>query len=233
MFESRRRANTERRNAQIATLIFALAAILMFFLGVAASSLVFYSVAFVLLVIAGLVFAGGAGTWGIGATGEERVARFLNFLGNDYRVIHDVVLLGMSDNIDHVVLGLNSAFVVETKNHRGFITCNGDSWVQRKVGRRGTPYLGRIGCPSKQVKRYAILLRNLIQDRLAMDLYVNCLVVFTNRDAILHIDNPTVDVLRPDELCATIKRHSSGVILTSSELQKLEALIRPHSQYHN
>jgi len=94
------------------------------------------------------------------------------------------------------------------------------------------PRAGRIGCPSKQVKRYAILLRSLIRDRLGMNLYVNCVIVFTNRDAVLRVDNPTVTALKPDELCQVIKNHFSEVVLGNKELEDLEAVIRLHSQFH-
>ena len=219
MFESRRRANAERKNAQTVAVVFAFLALFLFFLGVTTSSPIFHYVALVLVVIAGLALVGGSGTWGIGAEGEETVAQLLSLLGDAYRVIHDAVLPGMRGNIDHIVLGPNGVFVIETKNHKGFITCNGDSWMQRKVGQLGTPYLGRIGCPSKQVKRYAISLRNLIRDRLGMNLYVNCVIVFTNRDAVLRVDNPTVAVLKPDELCQVIKNYRSEVILGNKELK--------------
>ena len=121
--------------------------------------------------------------------------------------------------------------MIETKNHNGFITCNGDLWTQRKVGQLGTPYLGNIGCPSKQVKRYAILIRNLIRERLGIDLYINCTIVFANDDAVLHINNPTVAVLKPRELCEFIKTYPSEVVLKNRELEELEATIRLCSQF--
>jgi len=185
-----------------------------------------------LFLCAGLALVSGAGTWGIGAEGEETVAQYLNVLGHPYRVIHDVVLPEIGGNIDHIILGPNGIFVIETKNHNGFITCNGDYWTQRKVGQRGTPYLGKIGCPSKQVKRNAISLRNLIRDRLGINLYVNCAIVFTNKDAVLSIKSPTVEVLKPNELCEFIKTHNSWSNLTDKELEELEAAIRPYSQFN-
>jgi hypothetical protein len=86
--------------------------------------------------------------------------------------------------------------------------------------------------PKKQVKKYAILLRSLIKDRLGMNLYVNCVIVFTNKDVMLRIDNPTVTVLKPTELCKFIKNHCPEVILKDQELGELEAAIRPYSQFH-
>jgi len=232
LFESRRRANAQRKTAHVVAVAFAFLALFLFFLGLGTSSSAFYYVALMLLVFAGLTLVSGAGTWGIGAEGEETVAEHLKALGNRYRIIHDVVLPEIGGNIDHIVLGPNGIFVIETKNHNGFITCNGDYWTQRKVGQRGTPYLGKIGCPSKQVKKNAISLRSMIRDRLGMNLYVNCAIVFANKDAVISIKNPTVEVLKPNELCEFIKTHNSWSILTNKELEELEATIRPYSQFN-
>lgn len=232
MFESRRKANAARKTAQIIAMIFTLAALLSFFLGMITAFPFLYYVAIMLFVVAALSFFSGGGTWSVGAEGEETVAEYLSLLGDPYRVIHDIVLPNMRGNIDHLVLGPNGVFVIETKNNNGFISCNGDLWLQRKVGQLGTPYLGKIGCPSKQAKRYAIFLRDFIRDKLAINVYVNCAVVFTNQEAVLHINNPTVFVIKPSELCELIKRHHSNKTLSSRELEKLEETIRPYSQFH-
>lgn len=204
-----------------------LAALLFFLLGLVSSSLIAYLVAF-LFFIASLFSFENYATWGSGAEGEEKAAEYLGHLDIRYYVLHDVVLPGMvRENIDHVVLGPNGIFVVETKNHKGYITCQGDWWKQRKIGRRGTPYLGNIGSPSKQVKRKAALLSEFIQDHFKINLYINGIVVFANEEARLKIINPTVAVLRPQELCDFIQYYrstSKGI-----KLEELEALLKPYS----
>jgi len=168
----------------------------------------------------------------MGAEEEEIVAKHLSLLGDPYRVVHDVVLPNMRGNIDHIVFGPNGVFVIETKNNNGLISCNGDLSMQRKVGQLGTPYLGKIGCPSKQAKRYAISLKDFIRDKLAINVYVNCIIVFTNQEAILRIINPTVFVLKHSDLCEFIKTHHSDKTLSSKELKKLEETILPYSPFH-
>jgi hypothetical protein len=232
LFESRRKANAAGKKARVTAVVLLVLALFFFFLGVEISQYSPFIVSSVLLLIAILAFLSGGGTWAIGAVGEETIAAHLNALGLPYRVIHDVVLPSMRGNIDHVVLGPNGVFVIETKNHNGFITCNGDSWTQRKVGQLGTPYLGKIGCPSKQVKRYAITLRDFIRNKMNRDVYVNGVVVFTNREVALRINNPTVGVLRPDRLCQFIKTYSSKEILQDNELRALESAIQPYSRFY-
>jgi len=56
-----------------------------------------------------------------GAIAEEKVAGFLEGLGEDYCVFHDIV--SPYGNIDHVVLGKdNGVFLIETKSHGGKVS---------------------------------------------------------------------------------------------------------------
>ncbi len=55
-----------------------------------------------------------------GAQGEERVGDLLAQLGDEYHIVHDVVV--GRGNIDHVVVGPTGIFVIETKSHRGKLT---------------------------------------------------------------------------------------------------------------
>jgi len=223
MFQSRKKGNTYRNTG----IFFVFLASLVFLLGLFSSSFVAYLVALMFLVASGYFF-GNYATWSSGAEGEEKVAGYLNLLDDRYSVVHDVVLPGRIGNIDHIVLGPNGIFVVETKNHKGYITCNGDWWKQRKIGRRGTPYLGNIGSPSKQVKRKAVLLSKFIQDHYGTNLYINGIVVFTNEAARLKIINPTVTVLRPQELCNFIEYYRSKT-LVDINLKELEGKLKSYS----
>jgi len=232
LFESRRKANAALKRARVTAVVLLVLALFFIFLGVEISQYIFFGVSFVFFLIAILAFVSGGGPWAVGAVGEETIAAHLNALGLPYRVIHDVVLPDMRGNIDRIVLGPNGVFVIETKNHNGFVTCNGDSWTQRKVGQLGTPYLGKIGCPSRQVKRYAITLRDFIRDKTNKDIYVNGIVVFTNREVKLRINNPTVSVLRPDTLCQFVETYPSNRILSDDELRTLESAIQRYSRFH-
>ncbi|UCE16253.1 MAG: NERD domain-containing protein [Candidatus Bathyarchaeota archaeon] len=225
MFQSRKKANNYRNIG----IFFIFVALLSFLLGLVSSSVVAYLIA-LLFFIASLFFFENCETWGIGAQGEEKVAEYLAFLNKSYYIINDVVLPGTKGNIDHIVLGPNGIFVIETKNHKGFITCSGDWWKQRKIGRRGTPYLGNIGSPSKQVKRKAVLLNRFIQNRFKTYLYVNGIVVFANAKARLKIISPTVSVLRPQEICDFIKYYRSKTT-KNINLKELEAELKLYSRF--
>ena len=70
-----------------------------------------------------------------GWQGEKSVTKLLSkTLSNDYSLINDVYLHDGGGDIDHIVLGPNGVFVLETKNWSGKITCSGDQW--QRPGKR-------------------------------------------------------------------------------------------------
>lgn len=166
-----------------------------------------------------------SGIWNLGAQGERLVAEHLKGLESPYIVLNDVKLPGVHGNIDHVVLGKNGIFAIETKNHKGLIRCNGDEWVQEKVGLRGTRYVGVLRNPSRQVKRNAFLLKKFIEEHANTAVYVNPIIVFTNKEAVLELNNPTIPVLRPEGLCHFIKKQEANIKFYLEWLRKLEGLI--------
>ncbi len=95
-----------------------------------------------LFLIPGMHFFRGYKNYKDGFEGENQVTKSLySALNDQYYLINDVKFSGRYGNIDHVVLAPNGIFVIETKNHRGKITCYGDNWY----GLKG-------GSPSKQVR---------------------------------------------------------------------------------
>jgi len=92
---------------------------------------------------------------------------------------------------------------LETKNWSGDITCNGDDWQRAGMG-------NFKGSPSRQVKRNAAKIKNLIDSSQAfrsLDIWVEGIVVFTNNHARFHINNPTVLVLKLPQLPSHITTH--------------------------
>jgi len=226
VFQSRRKANTYRNFI----IFFAFLALLLILLGSISSFVGFFTIAGSFSAAVPIYLLRNLRTWNIGAQGEEKVAEYLSHLDGSYSVINDVVLPGMKGNIDHVIIGPEGVFVIETKNQNGLIRCDGDSWIRQKIGRRGTPYFGDIGSPSKQVKRNAMLLKSFIQDRFGTSPYVNGLVVFTSENAVLKIINPTVTVLRPQEIEDFLKNYRSKTPQVMKP-EELETIIKPYSHF--
>jgi len=63
-----------------------------------------------------------------GAKAEQAIAEALQELPDDYYVFHDLEFPGF--NIDHVVLGPNGIFLVETKSQKGNITQENDALLR-------------------------------------------------------------------------------------------------------
>jgi hypothetical protein len=145
--------------------------------------------------------------YGGGFEGEKQVVKLLrNTLSDDYFLINDLSLRNGGGDIDHVVLGPNSVFVLETKNWSGKITCNGDEWT--RVGKQNFK-----GSPSRQLKRNVAQVKNVInssQTLGTMSIHVEGILIFANNRADLHLNNPTVLIVRLPQLPQHITRNANS-----------------------
>ena len=132
-----------------------------------------------------------------GWAGEKQVDKLLiKKLNDEYYLINDLYLYDGGGDIDHIVLGPNGVFVLETKNWSGSISCNGDEW--ERVGKHNFS-----SSPSHQVKRNAAKIKNIIDNSpnlRPLDIWVEGIIVFTNNHATLHLNNPTVPILKLSQL---------------------------------
>ena len=156
--------------------------------------------------------------YGGGWEGEKQVIKLLGSkLSDDHILLNDLYLRGGGGDIDHVVLGPNGIFVLETKNWNGTITCNGDLW--QREGKQNFK-----GSPSRQVKRNASTIRHIIdssQTFRPLDIFVEGIVVFTNNHATLHLNNPTVAIVTLPQLPNQITNYRSS---SNYSQQQLEAI---------
>jgi len=135
-----------------------------------------------------------------GIEGEKRVIEALSCLGDEYCLINDVKFENLRGNIDHIVLGPNGILVIETKNYSGKIICEGDEWVRYYEGFI-FPREYDIGSPSKQAKRNAVRVKEIIESSGILKdkrVWVEAIVVFTSPDVELEVINPTVPILTVD-----------------------------------
>jgi hypothetical protein len=157
-----------------------------------------------------------------GYRGEKQVAKLLgSTLGDDYSLINSLYLRDGGGDIDHIVLGPNGVFVLETKNWNGTTSCNGNVW--QRSGRRNFK-----GSPSRQVKRNAQRVKRLIDASptvRALGVWVEGIVVFTNKHANLRINNQTVTVLKLPQLPSHITTHQSPRGYTRQEIDALADVI--------
>jgi len=143
--------------------------------------------------------------WSVGKRGEIAISDALRSLSDDYIVLNDLMLPDGRGNVDHLVMGPNGLFVIETKNYSTFVKCFGDDWFVNGK---------KIRSLSKQAKRNAIAVREnlaaVFADQGNRLPFVTALLVFVNGNGRFSIKNPTIPVLRSSELAEFIARHNSA-----------------------
>lgn len=163
--------------------------------------LAFFGLKFIGLLAGILIVAGGAasfrqwGNWSLGKRGELAVTDTLKSLPDDYVVLNDLVLPDNGGNIDHLLIGPNGIFAIETKNYSGYVKCEEEQWYVNGH---------RIRSLSKQAKRNSMAVRRsiggLYGDLKGTIPYVVPLLTFVNPQAKLKLFKPTVPVLRLAEV---------------------------------
>jgi hypothetical protein len=153
-----------------------------------------------------------------GWAGEKQVTNLLSSkLSDEYLLLNGLYLRNGGGDIDHVVLGPNGVFILETKNWSGDITCNGDEWQRRGKNSFKTS-------PSLQVKRNAAKIKHIIDSSPALrsiGVTVEGIVVFTNNYATLHLDSPTVLILKLPQLPNHITACRSPGNYSSQQLEAI------------
>jgi hypothetical protein len=160
-----------------------------------------------------------------GWQGEKQVAKLLsNTLSDDYYLLNDLYPRYGGGDIDHIVLGPNGVFVLETKNWSGSISCNGDEW--QRAGKRNFS-----GSPSRQVKRNAAKIKQLIDSSpnlSQLGIWVEGIVVFTNKHSTLHVNNSTVPILKLTQLPSHLIAHRNSRIISTEQLEAIGQQILKH-----
>lgn len=77
-----------------------------------------------------------ADNWAKGAEGERRTAEVLNALPAAFVVLHDLHVPGSKANVDHLVIGPNGVFAVDSKAHTGVLTAGSDTLWRGRYPRR-------------------------------------------------------------------------------------------------
>ena len=132
-----------------------------------------------------------------GIEGENRAANLLSYLSDSYTIIHNVVIYydGRKSEIDNVVIGNTGVFIIEVKNHKGYINgdCQEQEWMQRKIGKGGNEYSKEFYNPTKQVATHIYRLKHiLLQNNIRT--YISGAVYFANPEVIVNTVNSREDI---------------------------------------
>jgi hypothetical protein len=153
-----------------------------------------------------------------GLEGEKRVAKLLNgTLSDDFYLMNGAYFRDGGGDIDHIVLGPNGLFAIETKNWSGKVTCNGDEWHRDNRHRKSNS-----ASPSKQVKKNASRIRNIVESSKNLSgtrIWVEGIVVFANKHVDLNVNHPTVSVLRLHELSKFLTSYTGSDSYSRQQLE--------------
>ena len=117
--------------------------------------------------------------WNKGIKGGYIVANYLNQLPEDYSVFNDVKFPGSYGNLDHIVIGPNGIFVIETKNYKGFFIIEDKEWYYK-----GKYTQKARSQPGKQVITNSMSLKKFLMDNnVNMDgIWIDSIVTLINKN---------------------------------------------------
>ena len=157
-----------------------------------------------------------------GSIGEAKVNTKLNFLGNEYISLNDILIKSSNGNtsqIDELVLSEYGIFIIETKNYKGWIFGNekAENWTQVIFNEK---HIFRN--PIKQNWSHVYALKNVLSE--FPNIHYFPIVVFTG-DATLKGIESTVPVIYSNRLNSTIKNLSSEKCLSQTEVEKIKSIL--------
>ncbi|OBR92937.1 nuclease-related domain protein [Clostridium ragsdalei P11] len=166
-----------------------------------------------------------------GIKGEKKVLDKLQVLSNDYLIYNDITIKNKNrtSQIDHLVIGLNGIFCIETKNMKGTIIGNEEdhNWRQRKVGQKGGVYYKNFYNPCKQCCGHVYTLSCYLKENQLGHLWIQPIVVFTRKwSSRLKVSTNTTPVMKVNELLLFIDNFKSkNGTISHEEIKKLETII--------
>ena len=173
-----------------------------------------------------------------GLEGETKSTKLLEQLPDAYCIIPGprIEVDGRESEMDHVILGPNGIFVMETKNHNGYIkgSESDHELTQHKVGRKGGKYSKNFYNPVKQVNTHVYRLSQLLKNN-GYRHWVQGMVLFTNNEAQVNVNSVKTPVLNlsqdgSKEVLDYITGYEAKSKLDQKELHKVAMLINQASK---
>lgn len=157
-----------------------------------------------------------------GREGEETMAHELAFLPREYRVLHRVYLYvpgrELGQEIDHLVIGPNGIFHIETKNDLGkiVITQDGDWLIKRDKKYQG------MRNPLAQIRRHHLVIKEFLEEHYPdEEIPITGIVALSRPETMLEgASNSQVPVIKAERVpdFITSFRPPAGLSLTQVEL---------------
>jgi len=179
-----------------------------------------------------------ASTISAGVKGETISMKLLEGLPDSYYIIPGprIEVDGKESEMDHVILGPSGIFVMETKNHNGYIKGSeaDRELIQHKVGQKGGRYKKRFYNPIKQVNTHVYRLSQLLKNN-GYRHWVQGMVLFTNKKAKVDVGWVKTPVFnlkihRSNQILDYITSYKAPKKLQAQEIHQLAMLISKASK---
>jgi len=162
-----------------------------------------------------------------GLRGEVEVTGVLKeTLDDETYILNDVLIRHgwHSAQIDHLVVGPNGIFVIETKNWRGTITGdeNEPKWRQVKNSAKEPVHVSN---PIRQNERHVQILQKWLGDKGVHPGEIHSVIVMTSPRSSWTIQNRTVPILRPDEIGDYIKGFRPDAVPEPAQIDRITSLL--------
>lgn len=167
-----------------------------------------------------------------GKKGEKEIAYYLKWLNDKYLVFNDLYLKTESygnQQIDHLVVGPNGIFHIETKNINGIIKISetGD-WVLEKKLRNQILTEG-MESPHHQIRRHDLVVKEILSQNLhpkeLAKVMVEPVIAMANSKTIIEGTDPVLEVVKKDKLINYIENKGNQNILSDKEVRKIGLII--------
>ena len=158
-----------------------------------------------------------AWSWYQGALGEMEVGRLLTSLGSGWRVLHSVPIGSRDTDVDHILVGPNGVFALNTKHHAGRSVWVGD--VVIKVGNDKKYYLSHAQSENRNVAKR-------LTSKVGFPVTVRSAIVVVGERSIKDIrslDARPIAVVSSDDLLRWITTQPATASPTQLELIRLTA----------
>jgi hypothetical protein len=154
---------------------------------------------------------------------DQILTQLLKKFGDDYLLFH------YTSPIPHTLLAPDGLYVIVVKNQDGEITVN-DSRFSRKFNwMRMFRLFGdeTLGSPVSEAEARAGKLRKLLAKSLAEEEIpaVKPLILFTNKNLILTVNNPAIPVMQSNELKSYLRDQGRKRVISAEQRNKLAHIL--------
>ncbi len=163
------------------------------------------------------------GSLNYGDEGEKNTAHQLRYIGKEYRVLNSrrVHAGGGSQEFDHIVVGPNGLFHIDSKHWSGDITFTSNGVERSKEGHSGDP--------TSQLYRHEYVMKELLKSHNVQADVIGVLC-FTHPNSNLIGKSPAFTTVKVDRLLHTIKSYKPKRILSRNTVLQIEKLIKENSK---